>query len=70
MSDDEKPTGMTVVQINVPLSEMKQSLIDFRKALPDMIEYNKMQAELWHKKYKALTEQGFTPVEALQLCCK
>lgn len=68
--DDEKVTGMKVVRIDMPLSEMKQGLIDYRKALPDIIEYHKIEAELWRKKYKALVDQGFTPAEALQLCCK
>lgn len=70
VSDEERPAGLKVVRIDMPLSEMKQGLIDYRQALPDIIEYHKIEAELWRKKYQALTEQGFTPAEALQLCCK
>lgn len=70
MSDDDKPTGMKVVRLGVPPNEMKKAVLDFRKTLPDLIEFNNMQAELWRKKYQALIEQGFTPAEALELCCK
>ncbi len=70
MSDDEKPSGMKVVRIDVPLNEMKQALIDYRRTLPDVIEFHKIEAEIWRKKYTALIDQGFKPAEALQLCCK
>ncbi len=70
MSEDDKKDGLKVVHIDVPPSEMKQAMIDYRRQLPDLIEYQKIQAELWFAKYKALTVQGFTPAEALTLCCK
>lgn len=61
---------MRVVRLNVPLNEMKQALIEYRKTLPDVIEFHKIEAEIWRKKYLALIDNGFKPAEALQLCCK
>ena len=70
MSDDDKPTGINVVRLNLPVSELKQALSEYRRTLPELIEFHKIEAEIWRHKYKALVDQGFTVAEALQLCSK
>ncbi len=61
---------MKLVTLNLPSSELKQALSEFRRTLPELIEFHKLEAEIWRHKYKALIEQGFTVAEALQLCSK
>lgn len=70
MSDDDKPTDLKVVKFNVPASEMKKELAQMRRSLPDLIEFQKLQSEMWFAHFKSLREAGFAPAEALELCSK
>ncbi len=70
MSDDDDKTHLRIAHLDVPPSEMQCAIAEYRKSLPHLIDYNRLQAQLWHKKYQALVGEGFTPSEALQLCCK
>lgn len=70
MSEDDNKTDLKVVRLDVKPSELAASLSEYRNNIPHLIEYNKICAELWFKKFQALKEEGFTASEALQLCSK
>ncbi len=69
MADDEgKKPDLNVVHVTVPPSELAKALGEYKKSLPAMMEYNRISAKLWRAKYLALRDEGFTSVEAIQLC--
>lgn len=49
-------------------NELKQALREVRDALPDYIEYIKIDAQVRRERFKALIEQGFTKDQAIELC--
>lgn len=50
--------------------DLAQHVKSFRENMPAMIENAELQARLYFKKYTALKKEGFTAVEALELCSK
>jgi len=49
-------------------TKLEEELIDLKRNLPTLIEYNILNAGLIRAKYIALIDEGFKPEEALKLC--
>ncbi len=50
------------------ISEFTKAVLSLRSELGPMVEYQQLLAQLRKSSYDAHIEQGFTAVEALELC--
>jgi hypothetical protein len=53
---------------NLDIEKMKKSLLGFREMANLLKEHEKIQVGITKAKYDALVAEGFTPVQALDLC--
>jgi len=60
----DKPT---IVQLD-PKNEMKAGLEAFRRDLDSLTEHARMVAHVKRAYFEALTDEGFTDEQALELC--
>lgn len=67
MSDDDKikPVDALIPQAT---DELRRVLEEHRRNVPLLIEYQQIQAKVTRKKFLALTREGFTVNEAIELC--
>lgn len=49
-------------------NQLKEATRALQEGLPDMLEYERLTAQLHKAKFDALKEQGFTDEQALVLC--
>lgn len=49
-------------------NELKEAVRTMRDAMPDYIEYLKIDAQMRREKFNALIAQGFTVDQAIELC--
>lgn len=50
------------------LVKLAQSIKQMREQLPALMEFAELQARLTRTKYNALLKEGFTEVQAIELC--
>lgn len=50
--------------------DIAQLVKNFRGNMPAHIEHAELQARLYFRKYTALKKEGFTDLQALELCSK
>lgn len=50
------------------LTEMQQLLVTIKEELPSHLELQEINAKILWAKYESLMEEGFTDIQALELC--
>ena len=64
MNDSVQPVA------TIPKDDMRAEIEKMKRAVPILMEYAELIAQIRKAGYDAYIKQGFTPEQALQLCCK